>query len=343
MNTHNNQCHSFQTLLQSHMENAGFHSGSQLAKQITEQCRTSEDRQIRVNRSTIYRWLNGQQVQVRQSKYSREMLLCICKLLSIGSIQEINELLESAGHLKLTLAERQQEFPELPQRPKEPMLSTNLSVPEKPSTTEPSLDLSIQLESCPAESETENPIPVESQPVDIKHPEKPDSHSNFLLVTSALLIFGGSIFIVPQLHSPQSSEFSISILYPQNGQRCPHSVPISGTVTNLPTDKELWVVKEPHRGNYHPDVGPAIVKEEEWRSVAFIGNRGMGADTNLEFLLHIVLASHETGRQFQDYLDIAHKTDSWIGVPTLYDGKIVGSVKVIRDDSVVCTAPEAYD
>lgn len=115
---------------------------------------------------------------------------------------------------------------------------------------------------------------------------------------------------------------------------------MSGTVANLSTNQELWVVKEAHPGNYHPDVGPAIVKGEEWRGSAFIGNRGVGADTNLEFLVHIVLASHETGRQFQEYLDIAHKTGSWIGVTTLYDGKIVGSVKVIRDDSVSCTGAD---
>lgn len=165
------------------------------------------------------------------------MLICICKLLSIKSIQEINELLESSGHEKLTLAEQQKEFPDLPPPPAESAPTTHSSVPEKPSTTEPepSLDSLEQDESCPvvlelpvassspgesrpAEPEKENPPPVELLPVDPKLPKKLDSHSNFLLITSALLILGTAIFVIPQLYSPHSSEFSISILHPQNGQ-----------------------------------------------------------------------------------------------------------------------------
>ena len=127
-------------------------------------------------------------------------------------------------------------------------------------------------------------------------------------------------------------ECSVRIIKPQSGARVPHAVSMTGTVENLPQGLELWVVNEITRGNYHPDRGPAFIVVNTWNSTAYVGERTRGADTGVEFTIHIVMVSHDTGEKFNEYINMAHKTGNWSGISTIYDGRIVATVKVIRDD-----------
>jgi len=125
----------------------------------------------------------------------------------------------------------------------------------------------------------------------------------------------------------------VTIDSPINGSRVHHVVPLHGTVEDLPNGTELWVIKEVNIGNYHPDNGPAFISGNKWESTAFVGNSTQGADAGIAFKIHIVEASHETGNKFRNYLGSAHRTGNWSGIGTIYDGKIVATIKVTRDDS----------
>lgn len=109
---------------------------------------------------------------------------------------------------------------------------------------------------------------------------------------------------------------------------------MSGTVAGLPPEKELWVVKEIEGGFFHPDKGPARISDGNWIATAYIGNSALGADNGLEFTIHIVASSHETGREFKKYLKTAQR-NGWPGVPTIFDAEIVATVVVTRDDGSV--------
>jgi len=61
----------------------------------------------------------------------------------------------------------------------------------------------------------------------------------------------------------------------------------------MPLGKELWIIKEPHKGSYHPDSGPLIVKKDgKFFGTAAIGNSTLGADSGEKFTVHIIMASY---------------------------------------------------
>jgi hypothetical protein len=134
------------------------------------------------------------------------------------------------------------------------------------------------------------------------------------------------------LDSWDTGRLHVTIGSPLPGDRSPHTVQLEGTVSGLPRGFELWIVKEPHKGNYHPDRGPAVIDGDRWFGVAFVGNANAEADSHTEFFIHVVAASHETGRRYNDYIDRAHRTNGWMGINTLYDGQIVASTRVFRDN-----------
>lgn len=140
--------------------------------------------------------------------------------------------------------------------------------------------------------------------------------------------------IVDAVNNEMAKNAKVTILSPLNGERCPHATHMRGEVSNLAVGKELWIIKEPHTGSYHPDTGPVIVEGKKWMGTAFIGNNTLNADNGRNFTIHIVMCSHEAGRRFKDYLSKAHQTDGWVGFPTLFDGKKMATVSVVRDDSV---------
>ena len=124
----------------------------------------------------------------------------------------------------------------------------------------------------------------------------------------------------------------LSITQPFEGQRLPHAVIMEGNIHNMPTDKEIWIVKEPFSGNYHPDMQLNLFKYS-WQGTAYIGNSRINTDKSKRFIIHIVLCSLDTGGFFNDYIEQAVRTGSFTGLNSIYDGKIITSVNVIRDDS----------
>ncbi len=53
-----------------------------------------------------------------------------------------------------------------------------------------------------------------------------------------------------------------------------------------------------------------MVRGVNWTGTAHIGNAAAGADRGGKFAIHVVAASHETGKRFKAYLKNAHTTDS---------------------------------
>ena len=129
-----------------------------------------------------------------------------------------------------------------------------------------------------------------------------------------------------------SPAFQLTILSPTSRSRVAHAVRFEGTLTHLPPGRKLWIVSEPSRSNFHPSRGPVHIDGTRWFGTASIGNHMLGADTDRCFTVHVVLVTHETGRRFQSCLDRAHVTGGWVGLPSLYDGRIVSTIELIRDD-----------
>lgn len=103
----------FKQLLKEYMDKAGFRSNHDLAEQISQhQCKDSNQHFVTVDHSTISRWLKSENIGHR--KHSRAILLCLCKVLNIPSIQEINQFLKAADHRPLSEAEQQAQFSTLP-------------------------------------------------------------------------------------------------------------------------------------------------------------------------------------------------------------------------------------
>jgi hypothetical protein len=138
--------------------------------------------------------------------------------------------------------------------------------------------------------------------------------------------------ISPSLSDTTKKETSVKILNPQNEAKVQHAVPIKGTVEGLLDNMELWIVKEIAPGNYHPDRGPIFVTGNTWSATAYVGHQTHGADTGIRFIIHIVMVSHESGKKFNNYIDTAHRTGGWSGIDTIYDGKIVATLSVVRND-----------
>ena len=131
-----------------------------------------------------------------------------------------------------------------------------------------------------------------------------------------------------------AAEKGLKILQPKDGDHVSHVVTMHGTIYNHSPERELWAVTVPREGSFHPSRGPAIISGTSWRATAYVGNRSIGADSGEHFKIQMILASHELGRRFHEYLDQAHVTGSWIGLTSLGESQIMGEVLVIRDDAI---------
>jgi hypothetical protein len=118
---------------------------------------------------------------------------------------------------------------------------------------------------------------------------------------------------------------------PMEGQRTKHACPISCKITGIPEDMEVWIVKEPWEGSFHPD--SAMTRNgDEFQGTARIGNATRGADYGKNCPVHIICCSPYAGHEFGVYIQHAQRTNKWPGISSIYDGQILGTVTVIRDD-----------
>ena len=153
-----------------------------------------------------------------------------------------------------------------------------------------------------------------------------------LMLALCLHQTGRNLEIVGSAQAAQPRVVVLKIATPTNGQKVHHRCPMSGTVDNMPAGMQLWVVKEPSPNNFHPDAPKATITGNEWRATAYVGNNRAGSDTGTEFPIHIVLTSAATGQKFEKYLQTA-AANGWPGLDTIFDGRILATTKVIRDDS----------
>jgi|WetSurMetagenome_2_1015567.scaffolds.fasta_scaffold43697_5 hypothetical protein len=136
----------------------------------------------------------------------------------------------------------------------------------------------------------------------------------------------------------------IIINSPTNGSKVNHKVPISGTVVGLPSQMELWVVKDINN-RYHPDDGPIQINGNNLKSSAYVGNRAPGSDQGVEFTIYIVEVGNKTGKKIDKYIANAKQNNHWPGIGKSeiilahenllnedcnYDGVIKNEIKVIR-------------
>lgn len=127
----------------------------------------------------------------------------------------------------------------------------------------------------------------------------------------------------------------VIIQKPISGTHSSHAVHMEGIANDLPSNHELWAIKEPFPGNFHPDNGPASIKGNKWSATAYIGNAKPFADQGLRFKIHVVMAQSdsEAAKKYRSYLETANNI-GWPGLPDLYGGIIVATVEVVRDDQV---------
>jgi len=127
----------------------------------------------------------------------------------------------------------------------------------------------------------------------------------------------------------------VIIQKPIQGKHSTHVVPIEGIAYDLPSTSELWVVKEPFPGDFHPDDGPAIFEGNKWYATAYIGNAKPHANQDQKFKIHIIMASSNSkaAQKYRDYLRTA-RSKGWPGLQNLYGGEIVATVVVVRDDNM---------
>jgi hypothetical protein len=129
------------------------------------------------------------------------------------------------------------------------------------------------------------------------------------------------------------SNIKVKITNPKNNTYWPHSVQINGIVENISTDYDIWVVKEPHKKNYHPDRGPAHVEDNIWIANAYIGNKEYGANQGEHFPIHIVVVPNSVSAEYHKYLDNAARTNQYTGLSSLLGGEIKATITLIRKDN----------
>jgi hypothetical protein len=127
----------------------------------------------------------------------------------------------------------------------------------------------------------------------------------------------------------------VIIQKPISGTHSSHAVHMEGIANDLPSNHELWAIKEPFPGNFHPDNGPALIEGNKWSATAYIGNAKPFADQGLRFKIHVVMAQSDSkaAEKYRSYLETANNI-GWPGLPDLYGGIIVATVEVVRDDQV---------
>ncbi|OQW90566.1 MAG: hypothetical protein BWK78_06675, partial [Thiotrichaceae bacterium IS1] len=147
----------FKTLLKKYMDEAGFPNARELSRQVSRhQCKDSDQRLITLDHSAISRWREGG--HVKQGDRFRQVLLCLCKVLAIGSIEEINEFLKAAGHGTLTTPEEQHYFPNLPHLPLKKTVQ-----PTDPPTSESKLSVAKQEDNPQEVSLPIMPVPTPTE------------------------------------------------------------------------------------------------------------------------------------------------------------------------------------
>ena len=114
---------------------------------------------------------------------------------------------------------------------------------------------------------------------------------------------------------------SVEITEPVDGGTVEYITNVRGTFANVPADRDIWVVVQPHLApQFHPQPRAIIDRPKgEWWATAYFG---ASPSTNIgeKFDVIVVLADADGSQAFKDYLSQVEQTGSKKGLAFLPDG-----------------------
>jgi len=121
--------------------------------------------------------------------------------------------------------------------------------------------------------------------------------------------------------------------YPAHAAIVTHVVDCRGTISAVAEGQQVWLAVMPEGGYLlHPNRGPVHIHGDLWSGVAYVGSRVKGAASDQTFEIRLVLISDTTAYEWQSYLDEAHRTGGWTGIPADHV-HLLASRTVIRNDA----------
>lgn len=119
------------------------------------------------------------------------------------------------------------------------------------------------------------------------------------------------------------------ITAPVSHARVPRKAPILGTLRGVSEWVETWLVVDTGT-HYHPQAH--LGRAGSWQATSTLGRSG-DFDANREFVIHILAVTQDVSNAFEQYLKDAGKQGKWPGVPKPPDGRVLSTLRVVRDDS----------
>ncbi len=114
-----------------------------------------------------------------------------------------------------------------------------------------------------------------------------------------------------------------------DGAQVPPQSLCTGTITNMPPDRQLWLIVYPYDNlKYHPQNGPAAISSQgDWRNACYVGGPSPSY-AGLKVDILAVLVDEAGAQAFKDYLNNASTMNPpWDGMPSLpADAQIVGQI-----------------
>ncbi len=126
-----------------------------------------------------------------------------------------------------------------------------------------------------------------------------------------------------------SERMRASITAPSSRIRLPRRPVLFGTLQEVPSSVEIWMVVE-MGSSYHPQAHLPR-NTSSWQAGASLGREGFDADC--EFRIHLLAVTEDVSSSFDQYRKDAGKQGKWHGVSKPPDSRILSTLAVVRDDS----------
>jgi hypothetical protein len=113
----------------------------------------------------------------------------------------------------------------------------------------------------------------------------------------------------------------VEITEPLDGETVEHITQVRGTFADVPADRNIWVVVQPHLApQFHPQPKAIMNRpKSEWWATAYFGESS-STSIGEQFEVIVVLADAEGSQAFEDYLRQAEQAGSYKGLAFLPDG-----------------------
>lgn len=158
------------------------------------------------------------------------------------------------------------------------------------------------------------------------------------LIIGLIIVVAVGIYRILPYFSPRPPSSDVKVIFtsPKEDTSVPNVSLCEGTITEMPSNYQLWLVVYSHRvGNYHPQNGPVNVEPQgAWSNSCHIG-RPTGQDVEEKFDVLALMVDGDVGQAFKEYLEQAPNMTPapFPGMETLPEGVItVGRVKnIVRE------------